>query len=358
MRTSVLRRLWLRQVLSLPFAVLKFLSGGGVMHVDGRTLDVQVNFLKRTFLTRPDHRLPLSLSSSLSVEAAREDWLDAALLMASGSQAKVKVEMIGSDGLSAIKGQIIRPQDLNPDRPLLVFFHEGGGVLGSPAISTAFASWLAHEAKCLIFLPEYRLAPEHRYPSGYEDAKAAFEWAQLNSVRLGAISAKVAVGGASLGANMAARLCLDLRREFKPLPYAQLLISPLLDLADTSLKSSPFAQSWPIGSRDLEMMIGKYAGALTALTEPALSPLRETLILSQPKTFVVSGGIDPLASQAEQFVKRLSEARTRVLYRRYDTLPCGFTLMAGVVDAAILATRDIAANWVELLNEPDRESQA
>jgi acetyl esterase/lipase len=352
-RQSVLRRLLLRQVLRLPFAVLKFLSGGGIVHVDGRTLDTQITFLWKTFFARQDQRTPLSLTGT-SVEGAREDWQEAAALMSAGSEVRVKVETAGDGGL--VNGQLIRPQRIDHNSPLLVLLHDGGGVLGGPELSLAFASLLAHEARCPVFLPAYRLAPEHRFPAGYDDARLTWDWALANLGRLGATSGQAAIGGIGMGGNMAARLCLDLRRDFKPLPVAQLLVTPLLDLSDPDLKTSRFARSWPISAADLDIMIGHYAGAGTGLSDVALSPLREEVINGQPRTLIVSGGLDPLAAQAERYARRLMEGRTHTLYRRYDTLPLGFPLFAGVVDHGQAAVRDIATLWSELTTSPDQDA--
>ncbi|ESQ80049.1 alpha/beta hydrolase [Asticcacaulis sp. YBE204] len=347
-RQSVLRRWGLKALLSLPFSVLKFLSGGGVIHVQGRTLDTQITFLWKTFFARQDHRTPLSLTGT-SIEGAREDWHEAATLMDDTSALKVRVETVGDGGL--ISGRLVRPAQVGHNAPLLVFFHEGNGVLGGPELSLAFAGVLAAEARCLVFLPEYRLAPEHRFPAGYEDARAAFDWASANLTTLGALSDQITVGGAGIGGNMAARLCLDLRRDFKPLPVAQLLVSPLLDLGDAEIRTSPYAKSWPVSAAGVDIAIGHYAGAGIDLSDPALSPLREGLISGQPRTLIVCGGLDPLAGQAERYVRRLLEARTRVVYRRYDTLPLGFGLFAGVAEHALEATRDIARLWSDLTTE-------
>lgn len=342
-RASLLRRFALKQALSLPFAVLKFLSGGSIVHIRGRTLDPQIQFLRQVVFNRTD-RIPLSLTGG-SLEGVREDWAEVATLTGYTSP-HVRVETVGTDNIT---GRLVRPDTIDPEAPLLMLLHEGGGVLGGPDLSLAFASVFAEEARCPVFLPDYRLAPEHRFPAGHDDARSAFVWAQANAERLGATSGKVALGGISMGANMAARLCLDLKRDFQPLPVAQLLISPLLDLADTHFRTGPYAQSWPLGAADLDIMIGHYAGAGLSLNDPALSPLREKLIIGQPDTLIVAGGLDPLAEQAEAYVHRLLEARTTVTYRRYDTLPCGFTLFAGLVDHAEKATRDIARTFRALL---------
>lgn len=347
-RQSVLRRLLLRRVLTLPFAVLRFLSGGGVVHIDGRTLDTQITFLWKAFFARQDHRTPLSLVGT-SVEGAREDWRDAAALMNPGADIRVKIEEAGNG--TAISGQLVRPAQIDHDAPLLVFFHDGGGVLGGTELSLAFASLMAQEARCPVFLPRLRSAPENRFPAGYQDARVAWAWAQDNLSQLGATSNMAAVGGAGIGGGMAARLCIDLLTEGKPLPVAQLLVSPLLDFSDTGLKTSPYAQSWPLSAVDLGIIIGHYAGAGTALSDPALSPLCGKLPAGLPPALIASGGIDPLSIQAERFARRLMEGKIRVVYRLYDTLPIAFGLFAGVADHATQAVQDIATLWASLWRE-------
>ncbi len=140
---------------------------------------------------------------------------------------------------------------------------------------------------------------------------------------------------------------------------AQLLVTPLLDFSDPGIKANAGAGLWPITAADLDIMISHYAGAGTDLTDPRISPARESLIVGQPRTFVVAAGLDPLAAQAEAFVHRLIQGRTKVVYRRYDNLPLGFDLFAGVVHEARAAAMDMAHNWVDLLRanraepEPD-----
>lgn len=357
MRSSFLRLWLLRQVLSLPPAVLRFFAGGGVVHEKGRTLDAQIQFLWRSWFAGSAEHVPLSLAA-VSLEQARKEWQDMAAVLGLPAQIKVKIEDIGFEpvgspyGSLPAKGLLMRPAQIAPDAPVLVFFHQGGGVLGGPDLSKAFCALFAHEARCPVFIPEYRLAPANRFPAAYEDAQAAFEWAQNNAFRLGAKSGEAAVGGVLTGAALAARLCLDLKRDFKPLPKAQLLLTPLLDLSDARIKSGG---QWPLTGGDLEAIIGHYAGAGSDLTDPKISPALETLIIGQPRTFVVSAGLDPLALQTEAFVQRLIAARTRVVYRRYDPLPLGFDLFPGVVTEARDAVKDMAQTWVELLRADRRD---
>lgn len=363
MRSSFLRLWALRQVLSLPPACLRFFAGGGVVYDNGRTLDPQMQFLWRSWFAGTASQ-PLSLTGK-SLEQARQEWQEMAAFLGTPPSARVRMEEIGTEtvgspyGPSPMRGLLIRPLAVAADAPLLVFFHQGGGVLGGPELSRAFCAQFAHEARCPVFIPEYRLAPLHRFPAAYEDARAAVDWAQSNAFRLGAASGEVAVGGALIGASLAARLCLDLRRDFKPLPVAQLLLTPLLDLADPGIRSGAGTGQWPLASADLDIMISHYAGAGVDPADPRVSPVHEGVLVGQPRTLIVSAGLDPLAPQAEAFAKRLLAARVRTLYRRYDTLPLGFDLFAGLVTDATDAVAEMAALWNEMLRagrEADTEA--
>lgn len=353
MRSSFLRLWMLRQVLSLPPACLRFFAGGGVVYESGHTLDPQMQFLWRSRFAGTASQ-PLSLTGK-SLEQARQEWQDMAALLGTPASARVKTEEIGAEavgspyGPSPMRGLLIRPVTVSADAPLLVFFHQGGGVLGGPELSRSFCALFAHEARCPVFIPEYRLAPLYRFPAAYEDARAAFEWAQSNAFRLGASSGTVAVGGVLIGANLAARLCLDLRHDFKPLPAGQLLVTPLLDLSDPAIAASAKAGPWPVAASDLDVMVSHYAGAGIDHADPRISPANEGVLVGQPRTLIVSAGLDPLAGQAETFVRRLIAARVRTVYRRYDSLPLGFDLFAGLVDDASAAVRDMAALWTETL---------
>ena len=80
------------------------------------------------------------------------------------------------------------------------------------------------------------------------------------------------------------------------------------------------------------------------------------MLVGQPRTLVVSAGLDPLAAQGEAFARRLIDARVRAVYRRYDTLPLGFDLFAGTVDAARTAAIDVARTWVDLLRQAPEDA--
>ena len=348
MRSSLLRLWLLRRILSFPSALIRFFAGGGVVYSGGQTLDPQIQFLWRTWFAPAEStgRMPLTLDDK-SLDQAREEWLDIAGFLGAPPTTRVRVETIGDGAAATVSGLLIKPFDIAAGAPVMVFFPQGGGVLGGAELSRAFCSLFAVEARCPVFIPTLRLAPEARFPAALDDARLALDWSFENTSRLGARSGTVAVGGALTGAALAARLCLDRRHGPNPMPLGMLLLTPLLDLSDTGVAASPCAQMWPLSAADLSLIISYYAGAGVDLADPGPSPAREASLAGLPPALIVSAGLDPLAAQGEAFARRLIGLGLPAVYRRYDTLPLGFDLLAGVVDAAAAATADIARTWVE-----------
>lgn len=109
---------------------------------------------------------------------------------------------------------------------ILFYIHGGGFCMGS---LTSHRSYLMHLAKAFgmrILACDYALAPEHPFPTAYDQISDAFDWITQNS-----FSAKnLVLAGESAGANLALSLLMQLRDKKKQLPEAALLFSPWIDL--------------------------------------------------------------------------------------------------------------------------------
>jgi|GEM_PF-22553 len=114
----------------------------------------------------------------------------------------------------------------------LIWFHGGGYIVGSAEDDRARK--IAEQLDCAVFSVDYRLAPEDPFPAGIEDCQAALLWAVEYAKELGIDATRVAIGGASAGAGMAAGLAQLNRDQGGPALAMQLLLYPMLDnLHDT-----------------------------------------------------------------------------------------------------------------------------
>ncbi len=107
--------------------------------------------------------------------------------------------------------RVYRPQS-DGALPGLVWLHGGGWVVGSLDSHDPVCRYLASRTPCVVVAVDYRLAPEHPFPAGLEDAWAATEWTSAQAVELGIDPARVAVGGDSAGGNLAAVVALPRAR--------------------------------------------------------------------------------------------------------------------------------------------------
>ncbi|XP_054473727.1 arylacetamide deacetylase-like 4 [Anoplopoma fimbria] len=132
----------------------------------------------------------------------------------------------------------------------LVYFHGGGWVLGNIDSVDEVCRHIAKESDTTVVSVGYRLAPEHRYPAQLDDCETALShFLSVAEAEFSVDSHRVAVGGDSTGANLAAALCQRLARTevgHLPFPCAQVLIYPALQMADFNLPSYQQNHAVPI----------------------------------------------------------------------------------------------------------------
>jgi acetyl esterase/lipase len=334
MADPALQRALLKRLLSLPHPLLRAASGGGVVWRAGRTLDPRFQFLWKSW------RKPRALDG-LSPEEARTAWAE--MVRATGPRPRkgVEIEALLLKGpAGTIPARLYRPKDQDIDAPMLVFFHDGAGVVGDLDTCEGLCAELADAARCPVLAPAYRLAPEHRFPAGLDDALAAWRWAEANAARYGAQGA--AVGGQSMGAAFAAAICQTLREAGEEQPALQLLICPLLDAASDAQSLETFADAWPLSREALRWALAQYIGPEDDPTDPGLSPLRAASVSGLALAIIITAGFDPLVDQGEQYARKLRAAKVATVYRCYERLPHAFTAFAGVAPSAAVAVREIA----------------
>jgi acetyl esterase len=213
-----------------------------------------------------------------------------------------------ADGITA---DVVVPQGAGP-HPVLVYLHGGGWVCGSPATHRKLAHRFA-EAGYLVVNVDYRLAPEHPFPTPFDDCVAAIRWASREAQRFGGDPTRLAVGGDSAGGNLSAAAAAALADD-PARPKAALLIYGVFDFAtigelegfDGVEIDGPLAE---MGEKMTELMVGAYLGSDRSeelLRDPRVSPLHVADRL--PPSHVVVGSADPLVLQARALAAALDEA--------------------------------------------------
>src|SRR5258708_957948 len=128
--------------------------------------------------------------------------------------------------------------------PALIYFHGGTGVFCSIETHEGLCRILANESGCRVISVGYRLAPEHKFPAAIDDAYAATEWVFAHCEGLGIDPKRVAVGGDSAGATLAAVGCQQARQTTGPEIALQVLLCPVTDLGLNSPSRRAFSEGY------------------------------------------------------------------------------------------------------------------
>jgi acetyl esterase/lipase len=330
------QRLVLKTLLGLPAPVLRLMSGGVAVYQGGRTLDPRLQFMAAQARSAP----PLT---RLAPEEARRVNAEGLPLISRAPEPGVRWEALSvPSAVGDIPARLYRPPVQDPQSPLMVWAHMGGGVIGDLETTHTFCTLLAATARGPVLSVDYRLAPEHRYPAGLQDVLAAYHWGRANAERFGAPAAEAALGGDSMGGNFAAAICQVLKAAGEPQPVLQLLVYPCVDLASESASMTTYAEAFPLNKAMMDWFMGHYLNPADSPADPRLSPLRATDVSGLAPAIVVTAGFDPLVDQGEAYAKKLKAAHTPVVYRCYDSLAHAFTAFTGVIPAADVACREIA----------------
>ena len=177
----------------------------------------------------------------------------------------------GPDG--SLHGRLYTPHEAPDVGPLLLYLHGGGWVRGSVTSHDGSCRLLAQLAGVRVLSLEYRLAPEHPFPAGLEDALAAYEHVATEPERFGADPARLAVGGDSAGGNLAAALTLDLRGGSLPEPVFQLLIYPVCDLVERYPSEDLYREGYYLTTATMDWFCDQYVPDVERRRDPRVSPL-------------------------------------------------------------------------------------
>lgn len=323
--------------LALPETWLLKFSGGKPHSVEGRTLDPHLQFLMHSGRKNPHLH-------TLGVEGAREGSNAMIGMLRAKPESGVAISdstIAATDG-HRIPVRIYRPEHQNPKAPLMVYYHQGGGVIGNLDWPNAFCSMISNTAGCPVLSVDYRLAPEHKFPTGLEDCITAYEWGLRNAESLGAPSGKAAIGGDSMGGNFSAIIAQEMQRHQKPAPELQLLIYPATLLEEQFPSRTVFGETFTLRADTMDWFMREYLPENPDPDDARISPAQEINLTGLPPAIVATAGFDPLVDEGDDYAQRLKDSGVDVMHKRYDSLAHGFTAFMRASPAAKKACQEIA----------------
>ena len=230
-----------------------------------------------------------------------------------------------ADTIGGVPGEWVEAKRAAPGRPVLFYLHGGGFVGCSPRTHRPITAAFALRGFS-VFVPAYRLAPEHPFPAALDDAVAC--WRALRA----AVSGPMHVAGDSAGGNLALGLMLRLRGAGQPLPEAAALLSPATDLtgAAQSLYTNDGRDAM-FRSAGLAHLAQAYLQGADA-RYPFVSPLFADLA-GLPPMIIHVGESEVLRDDSIRLAVRAREAGVRVRLQVWPVVPHVWQLIAHLPEA-------------------------
>jgi acetyl esterase/lipase len=254
----------------------------------------------------------------------------------------VRHEVIVLEGEAGVTADLFAPTGPGP-HPVLVWFHGGGYVIGSPALDSHRMQAWTQRLGCVTVSVDYRLAPEHPYPAAHHDARRALDWVVDTADDLEIDPARIVVGGASAGGGVAAGLVLAARDQGTPLA-GQLLVYPMIDDRQVTASNGWAAAVWSEASNAYGWR--SYLGGASGTDVPAYAAAARAQELDGlPPTLLLVGGSDRFFDEDLSYATRLTHAGVPTEVHVYPAAPHGFDLVAPEAATSVAATAD-AERWL------------
>jgi len=209
----------------------------------------------------------------------------------------------------------------------ILYLHGGGYVVGSSKSHTKLAAQIGHATQAQVWLPEYRLAPEHTNPAAIEDVITVYK----ALLAQGQDPTKLVIAGDSAGGGLSLSAAIAIRNAGLPLPAALVLLSPWVDLSLSGSTMKTHAAQDAMLSEDWLAWCAKNYCGQKLVTDPICSPLYADLT-GLPPVLIHVGTEEVLLDDAKRLAEQTEKYGIPTNLKVYDRVGHVFQFHAGILN--------------------------
>lgn len=292
---NVLIRAGIRTTLAIPDSAVRLFIGERALTYRGQTLHPRIQLGLEML-----HRMATPELNNLDPQEARVQsnaYYDLLDIPKTRLHSVVDLDISGPNG--PIPVRVYKPKKLQSPAPVLLFFHGGGFVIGDLDGYDHPCRKLAKVAKCTVISVDYRLAPEHKFPAGFNDCWAVYDWVRSHGSEWDIDVNRIAICGDSAGGNLTAGVAQKARDEGGIQPNLQVLLYPRVDSANITQSSIDLQDKNLMLTHDLMNWFKNHTIRNPQdVHDVRLSPLLHGNFNHLPPAIVVTCGFDPLWDEA------------------------------------------------------------
>ncbi|CAE6436502.1 unnamed protein product [Rhizoctonia solani] len=240
--------------------------------------------------------------------------------------------------------------------PVFIYAHGGGLLFGDARGEISFTTRVCMDAKCVVVSVDYRLAPEHTFPSAFNDVWIALSWARGDAAeKLKFDKNRIALGGYSSGATLTTVVAQQALLSKPPIRLVgQAIYMPSLDITPsydpTTWSSSmrEYAEMPGLWTRDVLWARDMHTPNERDRVDPRASPLLQSLekaFENHPPIWIGVAEMDPLRNDGETYAKLLGKRGVQVELKTY----LGASHLTAVADGVCGLARQMQRDQIEFL---------
>lgn len=222
--------------------------------------------------------------------------------------------IVSTTGHADVQVQLVRPKGSNGALPALVYIHGAGWVFGGWETHKRLILELVDKAQIAIAFVEYSLAPESPYPVAIEQSYEVLKHVAENAKSLNIDPSRLAVGGDSVGGNMATVLTMLSKQRGGPRIDFQLLFYPVTDAGFDTESYKQFSEKHFLSMEAMKWFWNQYEKDVNKRKHPTLSPLQASPsdLKNLPAALVITAEFDVLRDEGEAYAHKLVDAGVKV----------------------------------------------
>jgi acetyl esterase len=251
-----------------------------------------------------------------------------------------------------LNARLYEPENVE-STALGIYFHGGSFVLGDLDTHEGLCRRLSFDTGLRMLAVDYRLAPEHPFPSALNDAIDVIRYVISHRGEFGSSDARLVVVGDSAGANLAT-VAVSLLRDYGLGIAAQVLLYPTLGPELVTNSAHQYGTGFLLNLDDLRHDYRQYLGEWADHTDPRITPLLCRDLVGVAPAIIVVAECDPLRDEGVAYAGLLSHFGVPVELLEGEGMVHGFLRMGGAVPEALAILDDLADhvhNFVELTNQ-------
>lgn len=230
------------------------------------------------------------------------------------------------------------------DQPCLIYMHGGAWMQGSPMTHADITMRIAAANKQTVVSVDYALAPEYPFPKAVHECRDTLVWVREHAADLCIDPARIAIGGDSAGANLAAAVALATRGTADA-PIAQLLIYPCVHFEMSFPAYEENANAPLLQTRGMPAVNAMYCPDEAERKNPLAAPLHAESHAGLPQAFIAVAENDPLRDDGYAYADKLRAAGVPVEVDPGKGLIHGYLRAMEYCDAA-REKLDLMTNWL------------